>query len=182
MDFQFTDEEYNYVIRMCTDFAHKEYETTKYQRARRNQNNKDRIIQQTITGKVGEFAVMFFLLEKNNEVSTPDMTVTYNKSFDADLTCNKIPLHVKSQRKESSDKFGVSWTFQKGGYGHGHTDPLTNKSLNEDVVFCHVDGKYVKIYGPYPWTKVKPLLRDPMLKRLKGIKECIYLEDLKTLC
>lgn len=181
MDFQFNDDEYAYVLSTCKTFAEKEYQTTWKQRARRNQTNKERIIQQTITGKIGEFAVMFFLLDQGHTVTSPDMEVTYNKSFDADLTWNNRPLHVKSQRMQSSQQFGISWTFQKGGYGRGHTDPLTNKILDEDVVFCHVNEKNVNIYGPYPWSKVKSLLRDPVLDRLKGIKECIYLEDLKNI-
>lgn len=179
MEFQFNQEEYEYVSTVCQQFAEKEYKTTWRQRAKRNQTNKQRIIQQTVTGKIGEFAVMFHLLDQNHDVSTPDMDVTYKKSFDADLIWNNRPLHVKSQQRQSSKQYGTSWTFQKGGYGKGHTDPLTNKVVDEDVVFCHIDGKHVTIYGPYPWSKVKSLLRDPVLDRLKGIKQCIYLEDLK---
>lgn len=178
MDFVFSDQEHEYVLSVCRDFAEKEYETTKFQRARRNQNNKERIIEQTIVGKIGEFAVMFCLLDQNHQVSSPDMEITTNKSFDADLVWNNRPLHVKSQSVQSSSRFGVSWTFQKGGWGGGHTDPLTQKVLDEDVVFCHVDNKKCKIYGPFPWSKVKGLLRDPVVKRLRGIKQCVYLEDL----
>ena len=65
-----------------------------------------------------------------------------------------------------------------GGYGHGHTDPLTKQNMDEDVVFCLLDGKCDKIYGPYPWSTIRPKLRDPVLKRYKNIKQCIYLEDL----
>lgn len=179
MEFTFTKQEYNYVINECRDFALKEYETTKHVRARRNQCNKQRIIEQNITGKVGEFAVMFHLLDEGHDMNTPDMEVTRNKSYDADLIWNKRPLHVKSQSIESATRFGTSWTFQKGGHGYGHTDPLTNMVLDEDVVFCVVNGMHVTIHGPYPWAEVKLLLRDPVLERLKGVKQCIYLEDLK---
>lgn len=182
--FKFTDEEYDYVIKKTTEYANAEYESSKEKRFQRNQNNKNRIIQQNITGKIGEFAAMFYLLDKGNQCSCPDTKVyTGNfKSFDADLTLNGRPLHVKSQSKESSDYFNcVSWTFQRGGKGMGHTDPLTKKSSNDLVIFCHVNGKMVNIYGPYNWFDVKKLLRDPLLERLRGIKQCIYLEDLKKI-
>ncbi len=180
MEFIFTANEYEYVFNRCQQFAKKEYKTTKHVRANRKQFNQERIIHQTTIGKIGEFAVMFALLEKGHAINSPDMEITMNKSFDADLCWNNRPLHVKSQSRKSAEKFGTSWTFQKGGYGNGHTDPLTKKVLDEDVVFCVVDEKKVIIYGPYPWMKVKPLLRDPVLERLKKIKQCVYLEDLKS--
>ena len=124
---------------------------------------------------------MFHLIDQGHQVNSPDMRILHRKSFDADLTWNNRPLHVKSQSIESSNSFGTSWTFQKGGYGSGHTDPLTNKQLDEDVVFCLINGNHVTIYGPYNWSKIKPLLRDPVLERLKNIKQCVYLEDLERI-
>tara|TARA_B100000965_G_scaffold295132_1_gene253187 strand:- start:94 stop:651 length:558 start_codon:yes stop_codon:yes gene_type:complete len=182
--FNFTDDEYKYVLEKTTKYACNEYESSKQKRFQRKQFNKDRIIQQNITGKIGEFAAMFYLLDQGKECNSPDMKV-YNgskKSFDADLMLNNRPLHVKSQSKTTSDYFNcVSWTFQKGGKGAGHTDPLTKKSVDDLIIFCHVDGQHVEIYGPYEWKDIKSLLKDPLLDRLKGIKQCIYLEDLKKI-
>lgn len=182
--FHFTEEEYKYVLDKTTKYANQEYESSKKKRFQRNQFNKERIIQQNITGKIGEFAAMFYLLDQGLECNSPDMKVYSGskKSFDADLMLNNRPLHVKSQSKQTSDYFGcVSWTFQKGGKGAGHTDPLTKRSINDLVIFCHVDGQHVAIHGPFEWKDVKNLLKDPLLDRLKGIKQCIYLEDLKKI-
>ena len=113
MDSQFNDEEYDYLLNLCKDFAEKEYETTKYQRQRRNQSNRQLIIHQTTVGKMGEYAVMFHLLLQGHEVNIPDMEVTFQKSFDSDLVWNKRNLHVKTQ--DDSQTFYTSWMFQKGG-------------------------------------------------------------------
>lgn len=179
--FTFTEKEYDFISKKCTSYAYNEYESSKIKRHQRNQHNKERIIKQNITGKIGEFAAMFHLLDKGIECNSPDMKV-YNgskKSFDADLIMNEKPLHVKSQSKSTSDYLGcVSWTFQKGGKGFGHVDPLVVKKCDELVIFCHVDNKNVEIYGPYKWDVIKPLLKDPMLNHLKGIKQCVYKKDL----
>lgn len=176
----FTKKEYNYVLKKSTEFANKEYETSKKQRAKRNQNNKQRIIQQNITGKIGEFAVMFHFLDQGRDINSPDMEIyTYKKSFDADLTLDGVGLHVKSQSKDSYDRLGKkTWTFQYGGSGSGHKDPLTYKKSTENVVFVYIDAMNTEIYGPYSWDIIKPLLKDPVIDRLKGIKKCIYAEDL----
>ena len=182
--FKFTSEEYNYVLNTTTKYACNEYESSKKKRYQRNQFNKERIIQQNIIGKIGEFAAMFYLLDQCKQCSSPDMKIYKGKkkSFDADLVLDNQPLHVKSQSKASSDYFKcVSWTFQKGGKGAGHTDPLTKRPLDDLVIFCHVDGQDIEIFGPYQWKDIKPLLKDPILDRLKGIKQCIYLEDLKKI-
>ena len=179
--FTFTEKEYDFISKKCTSYAYNEYESSKIKRHQRNQYNKERIIKQNITGKIGEFAAMFYLLDQGIECNSPDMQV-YNgikKSFDADLIMNEKPLHVKSQSKSTSDYLGcVSWTFQKGGKGFGHVDPLVLKKCDELVIFCHVDNKNVEIYGPYKWDVIKPLLKDPMLHHLKGIKQCVYKKDL----
>lgn len=163
-----------------TEFAKKEYETSWKQRAKRKQTNKQRIIQQNITGKIGEFAVMFHFLDQDRDISSPDMEIyTYKKSFDADLRLDGVGLHVKSQSRDSYDRLGKkTWTFQYGGSGSGHKDPLIYKKLTENVVFVYVDGMETEIYGPYAWEAIQPLLKDPVIDRLKGIKKCIYVEDL----
>lgn len=168
------------MTKKSTEFANKEYETSKKQRAKRNQTNKQRIIQQNITGKIGEFAVMFHFLDQGRDINSPDMEIyTYKKSFDADLTLDGVGLHVKSQSKDSYDRLGKkTWTFQYGGLGSGHKDPLTYKKSMENVVFVYIDGMNTEIYGPYSWDIIKPLLKDPVIERLKGIKKCIYVDDL----
>lgn len=181
MNFKFSDEEYNYVLNTCTNFAINEFNSSKIKRYERKQFNKDRIIQQNIIGKIGEFAAMFYLLDQGHECNSPDMKVYDGpkKSFDADLILNGKPLHVKSQSKMTSSYLKcVSWTFQKGGKGAGHVDPLTQNKCEDLIVFCHVDKKQTMVYGPYKWNDVRSLLKDPLLDRLKGIKQCIYLEDL----
>lgn len=72
---------------------------------------------------------------------------------------------VKSVNVEAINKFGSSWTFQKGGKPkHGHTDPLLTeaRNMNEPVTLVEVPIDYkvnvvtmsngkcdFVVYGPY---------------------------------
>ena len=48
-------------------------------------------------------------------------------------------------------------------------------------VCLDMENKTSDIYGPFKSEDLIDLYRDPKLKRLRGIKACIYHEDLKNI-
>ena len=175
---QFTDEEWDCYHSLCLHYAIKELESTKRQKNRRNQFNTNAMIHQTTTGKLAEWALTLYYLDKGEQISDPDMTI-YNargKSFDADLTLNNKDLHVKSQTVVSAKRFGTSWMFQFDGKGYGHKDPLLQYA-NGDVAFCIVDftNKRVHIEGICNFQKIRHKLKKPVKNSLKNTKRCIKL-------
>ena len=117
-------------------------------------------------------------MEKGYTLNPPDIEVyTKGKSYDADLTYNGIAIHVKTQTKKSADRFGLSWMFQLAGITGG--DGVIQKK-GEVMIFSCLDMKNKKatIYGPYRSEDLIDQYRDPKLKKLRGIKACIYHEDI----
>ena len=181
---QFTDDEWETYHALCHKYAHDELESTFAQRAKRNQTNKDAMIAQVTCGKMAEWAVTMCLLDQGYDVTEPDMKIytASKKSFDADLTVDGAPLHVKSQSVESARRFGTSWMFQYGGRGYGHKDPLIDK-VDENVALCVVDftNRNVVIHGIFPFEKLRGILKEPVKLSLKKTKRCVYLKDLNLI-
>jgi hypothetical protein len=180
----FNDEEWDAIYNSCNKFAYQEIQTTEKQRNRRNQWNREKMVMDNRVGKIGEWAVAFQMWNNNIECTEPDMEIytVKKKSFDADLTYkDNIDLHVKSQSVVSAQRYGASWTFQKGGRGYGHTDPIL-RSGDGEAIFSIVDEKkkMVDIYGPIDLDTLRNNLRDPMLKKLRDTKACLYLSDFTT--
>lgn len=177
----FSDEEWEFYYKLCNQYAKDELESTYEQRTKRNQFNKAAMVHQTTTGKLAEWAVTLFFTDKENTISDPDMQIysAFNKSFDADLQLDGYDLHVKSQSKESAERFGTSWMFQYSGRGSGHKDPLL-RLADGLVAFCVVDfnRKEVILHGICGFASIRDRLREPVKKTLKNTKRCIYLEDL----
>lgn len=178
---QMDKQEWDAMYQKCQKFAKLEYETTKEHRRRRNQSNAARIRIQVADGKMGELLACHFLRGLGLEVTEPDFEIyeKAKKSFDADFYVNGHPMHCKSQNAESAARYGLSWMFQKGGMGYGHTDPCL-KTPTDKAVFVKVDHRKRtgEVFGPFSMGDLIPKFRDPKLARLKGIKTCIYAEDL----
>ncbi len=166
----------------CQKFAKLEYETTKEHRRRRNQSNVARIRIQVADGKMGELLAYRYFQRWGYDVTEPDFQIYQkaHKSFDADFYVNGHPMHCKSQNAESAARYGLSWTFQKGGNGYGHTDPCL-ETPTDKAVFVKVDHwrRTGEVFGPFSMGDLIPKFRDPQLARLKGVKTCIYVEDLE---
>ena len=177
----FTNEEWDAIYHSCHKFANLEIQTTEKQRNRRNQWNRDKMIVDNRIGKIGEWAVAFNMWKNEIECNEPDMEIytVKKKSFDADLVYKDgVDLHVKSQSVVSAQRYGASWTFQKGGQGYGHTDPIL-RSGDGMAIFAIVDEKNHKadIFGPMDLDTLRNNLRDPKLQKLKHTKACLYLSD-----
>ena len=172
--------------------------------ARRRQTDPRQIQHQIEIGKLGEIAVskalQLFYAEpvKGLEavepralvgVAAPDFEIydARHKSFDPDLYIfvdgfGQIPIHVKSQDRQSAERFGTSWTFQYG-MNVGSDKEIFSPNPNGYVAFVKIDNKTADICGiPLISTLHKyNMFRDPKLAKLRGIKTVIYNDDLQQL-
>lgn len=101
-----------YQLELATKFADFCVKTNSDEYAKRNQENRDKVISDIYFGKVAEYQVFNTLMVKGKKPSPPDIMIyeAKDKSFDADITCGLINVHVKSCQADSP--FGVSWLFQ----------------------------------------------------------------------
>lgn len=173
-------------------------QSTEYWQNNRNTNKKKAKMDNKI-GKHGELGLYVYLLNRCNfpKVSVDRMLEVregYNKEWDPDLPFNeqddRYPnCHVKTcdERtknlvKKLNDKY--SWSLQYANKsGKGGKDPLFSGKLDDDVMML----MYTPFYGSEqftliassPWGELRPLLKDPVLDHLKGIKKCLYFNDIK---
>lgn len=93
-------------------FAHNCANTNLSEYAKRNQENLKKIVQDICNGKIAELLVHRYLVEKGKQCSAPDFVIypAHYKSFDADLVCEGINIHVKSCIPNGI--WSNSWCFQ----------------------------------------------------------------------
>lgn len=173
-------------LEKCHEFAVGQLETSKNHYARRKQTNEAKIIQDIITGKLGEIAAYRLLRRNGVYCGQPDFEIydSRGKSFDADLTWKGIEFHCKSQTEESAARYGTSWILQWGGRGHGHTDKLfRNRDDNDFLIPSTVHDSHVRVYGVIKINKLfeEGMIKEPKLDWFKDTKRAIYMEDLATL-
>jgi hypothetical protein len=157
----------------CVQFAHDSINTNLDEYSKRNQKKVHKILNDIIIGKLGEFAVHKHL-SKNSPIAEPDLSIydSSHKTFDSDLKYNNLNIHVKSQSREQSEKYGISWSFHP-------KDSLTTRPEKNDVIFfCLVDDLSVDIMAYDRATFFIDLYKDPVKNNLKGMKKVIYFTDL----
>jgi hypothetical protein len=157
----------------CVQFAHDSIKTNLDEYSRRNQNRVHKILNDIIIGKIAEFGVYKYLSEKH-KLEEPDLKIyeKNNKSFDADLKIVGYDIHVKSQSIEQSERYGVSWSFQK-------QDKLINNPTQKDVIFlCVVNDLEVIILNYGKASKYKSLYGEPIKESLKFSKKVLYFEKI----
>lgn len=152
-----------------------------------------------ILGKYGEFASCLFLRTKGFPKLKPDVEIRTGKrkGWDCDLpfkalddiypdcgviTCNERTSDFVS--KYRPDKY--TWTFQyANGNGPGGRDKLfSNPDSDEVILFMfHPYLKSTKniLVASAPWNKLQGIIKDPIADKYKGLKKCIYSEDLRML-
>ena len=170
-------------IREAQQFADEVVSTVSSYYRDRGQSNIDNIKKQTFIGKLGEYGARSWLLLQGYQCSDINLTVTYNKTFDADLILNNgIKCHVKSQDLESANRFGISWTFQFSGQGGGHRDKeiFDNYDLEDRVVFCLVQSPVVYICAQVYVSQLHEmsLFGLPKKESLRGIKKVVYYDSI----
>jgi len=145
-------------------FAHNCANTNLSEYAKRNQENVKKIVQDICNGKIAELLVHRYLVEKGKACTPPDFVIypAHAKSFDADLVCDGINIHVKSCIP--SDKWGNSWCFQPNDSlvkSPDTNDWLALVVLGADPYFRLVSAKGVK-YG---------------VPRKRGLNKAVIYED-----
>ena len=96
-------------------------------------------------GALSEFAIYYYLREKDRKVSKPDLTIhsVEEKSYGADLIDETNRYHVKGQSLTSQKRYGHSWLLQR------YDKIVKNPLKNHIIVPCSadVDNRTVKIFG-----------------------------------
>ena len=164
----------NDILRKALDFANRVVDTTDYSDS--FQTNRKKVLKDHFTSKIGEEAVKLMFTSVGILVEGPDYNIYEGKgkSWEADLFVAGKPVAVKTQNKESADRFGLSWMFQWGKY---RKDPILNNP-NALVVFVYYDNEKQEC-EIYPPKRIKSLkFREPQLIKLKDSKKVVYVEDL----
>lgn len=140
-------------FQLCQNFAEEVVITNPYY-SERGQFDKDNIIQQHTVSKIAELGV-YLWLEKHG-CNYPDFNIypPGKKSWNPDLKCLGCNLHVKSQIREVSERYGLSWTFQyadsQGKKSGRHRDNILNIESNNTtdyVILTQIDNLKVYICG-----------------------------------
>ncbi len=147
--------------------------------ATRNQFNADKRKIDQIVCKFGEFSVFSYLSSKY-EISEPDLKIysAREKSWDFDLKGNGINIHVKSQSRESGDRFGISWVFQ-----NSDREIFNSTTQDQYVAFVSVDVNsncsLIRTIVKLEDLHAEKLFKSPKLDYLKSNKFAVYYEDIK---
>lgn len=164
-------------IEKCSKFAELCVDTNLDEYKRRRQFNRAKITDDIKTGKMAEIAVFDFLTGKNFKCNEPDFEIytARKKNFNQDLIAVKDDktwhIHVKSQKSEQADKYGISWMFQK-------KDKLITKPKEEDViVLCIVTACTVNVIGAHYAKDIVDIYGEPKLKHLTS-KAALYYDDI----
>jgi hypothetical protein len=100
-----------YLTKLCWDFAHEQYATSKKCYVTRNQPEKTGV-ENIFQGKICEWYVYQHLKALGYTCTRPDMEIYVpgEKSYDADLIANnKNHIHVKSCKET---RWGLSWVME----------------------------------------------------------------------
>ena len=157
-------------------FAEAVIATVDYSDAR--QQSRRKICHEHWVSKVGEEAVKLAFERHSRPVQGPDYTIydAPQKSWEADLYVDGVPLAVKTQTQSMAYHFGLSWTFQAGSQ-KGRRDPILD-SPEAWVCFVKYDeaGQTGWVYSPRQVETLR--FGEPKLAKLRGFKKVVYADNL----
>ena len=161
-------------------FAANSVKTSQDMYARRGQSDVNKIIWDIRNGKLAE-EISYSLLSKNfPNLSAPDYQIYQagQKSWDADLKNDKIQIAVKSQNKETAERFGLSWIFSKND-----TNVFDTNDQHHYACFVMLDLKrsygVLKAIVSIEWLKQNNLFKPLRKANLNSTKVAVYYDDLK---
>lgn len=154
--------------------------------------NVSKIVNDIAIGKKGEIVACYHLV---NDRKFPALDIDFeiregaSKGWNVDLPFSgkdkEYPdVHVKSCGPQTLNITGgeCSWTFQlSNANGKGGRDPVFDGPDTDLVAFVYIDDLKAQkgvIKAIMPWGDVKKHLRDPISISLRGLKKCIYMNDL----
>jgi len=170
----------------CEEFANESVDSSLNHYKRRGQVNRDKIIQDIVTGKLGEIAAHRLLRRNGIHARQPDFEIydSRGKSFDSDLSWKDYDFHCKAQSQDSASKYGISWILQYGGNGHGHVDKLfKRRSPHDFLIPSLVHPDHVEIFGVIKIDTLfeQNLIKLPKLKWFQDSKRAIYFDDVRDM-
>jgi hypothetical protein len=158
-------------------FAEAVTETVNYRDS--NQTHKQKIRDDHFVSKLGEEAARQVFEARNCVVEGPDYTIYdgKQKSWDPDLKINALEVAVKTQRRSTAQRYGLSWTFQDSPK---RRDPVLSMPEAWVCLVVFEDLKSGFECMVYPLRRIKQLVFEaPRLSRLMGKKQAVYLETLQ---
>lgn len=161
------------VIEACTDFAEQCINTTRYQF--RGQRNVNKIKQDILTGKLGEFAAYAVLKEFYPNLQLPDCQIYLGrkKSHSADLTDGETNFAIKTQSKRSMELYGNSFIME-----------TTAIEKHKDMMFVYVielEPDLFLVQNILSYEQVLACRGEPKLSYLKTKSAFYYQKHLANI-
>ena len=144
-----------------------------------HQTKRKKIQDDHFVSKLGEEAVRLVFETRDCIVEGPDYSIYQGrqKSWTADLKINDLEVAVKTQRRSSANRYGLSWTFQDSPE---RRDPILSMPDAWVCLVVYEDRKPGYECVVYPLRKIRQLIFEaPRLVRLVGKKQAVYLETLQ---
>jgi hypothetical protein len=158
------------VIEKCIKFSEECVETNKYY-ASRGQKNLEKIKNDILVGKLGEWAAYQLLKEQGIEVGEPDLAIYKGgaKSHSADLEGSGHKFSVKTQTLKSVELYGMSWLMEK---------KALSKFEGHKVVLClQLADDTILIQNIVKFEDMMAVQKEPKLTYLTS-KAAFYYQDL----
>ena len=147
-------------------------------------------VKDIMVGKMGEFFASVFMYKYfAYPKMLPDFSIyNNNKSWKEDLCYKELDssllnFHVKTCDSCTKNylKGRESWTFQKSNKNKSNGGRDYIYTIGGLVIFVYIHSYYLnkaKICFMTSWNRIKYLLKPPVSKKLIGIKECVYSDDI----
>jgi hypothetical protein len=172
----------------CANFAEASVDSSLSHYRKRNNTTRERVVDDIITGKLGEIGAYRYLKSMGFDATEPDFKVyeQRHKTFDADISdmTHGFKFHCKAQSENSAIRYGNSWILQYAGKGWGHQDKLfKHRSERDFLIPLLVLDEIVVIFGIVKINTIfeNNMIEEPAIPWFKDTKRAIYLDKLATL-
>ncbi len=165
------------ILAKAKTFSETVTSTTNYSDSRQTAHEK--IKNDHFVSKLGEEAARMVFSPYAKSIAGPDYNIyTHtNKSWQADLFVDGVPLAVKTQKTSAARRYGLSWTFQCGSF----RKDIILQQPDAWVIFIEYDDVTPPFHTCFvlPPFQMKELkLGEPKLQYLRGHKKVVYASSL----
>lgn len=156
---------------MCdiAEYARKHLESSSSLYLKRKQN-KDKLRQNIMEGKIAEYAAYFYLRERNFCLMPPDLEIhsVKKKSHDSDLYIpdKDVHIHVKSVGLETSKLYGDTFLVEK-------SDPLIRAPMANHYYMVMKQRDFIN-YDVLKWIRSDECVFSDPINNLPS-KKAVYL-------
>ena len=170
------------VENIARDFANAQVPTSMDIYSRGTQSNKEKVREDIITGKLGEYCVYkYFRDVLKQPITEPDLNIYRgNKNWNPDMMSSNTPIHVKSCIEY--DDYKNSWIIQDSLLRRDPVLDATDSSIMIFVSVCRFE-RWGEICGAVKVTNLRErnLFKAPRLERLIKEKKAVYAQDVISL-